>query len=472
MVIISDESSTRHQEREAVFGLLSLSQKPAVSENRNSSPNHSTSSGNNQSLNIDPLSSFMDTEQIAHVTKTNYAKNKILDQAVNFNTAKLSEMSFNMNASSQEKRKLCQFLGKSNRNRPLTYPYTSDSLNDSPTLVNSKEVMETANNPVTETVTINEKVSDPIKHFSVVKKYVKYSFEKSAHKPVEEDNQPSLQKQQVFERNKVDDFDNRLRQSVPSIQIVDPPQNIASDLRKRKGSLDHDIAPKMHKSDLEVMDLSVSANAAKPQHTEIIPNGFIHNQDRDIRENPIQTHSDIKKNKEMSNMIIPMANNERGISVKDANPPIFNNSTEETRQHHIEKTSNEKEQNLLKNAETPMDVTEATIQININYVIQDQPNASVDQVNFKQMDYDNSAMETLADIATKQEKLEKNSIAKNVASEFLKLAIKNEGQNSDGLKDANFIASAKDVNELIGKPEENKSCTICSKSFCKPSQLK
>ncbi|KAK9745285.1 Zinc finger, C2H2 type [Popillia japonica] len=113
-----------------------------------------------------------------------------------------------------------------------------------------------------------------------------------------------------------------------------------------------------------------------------------------------------------------------------------------------------------------------TNHVNINYVMHDQPNTTVDQGSFKQGDYDNSAMETLADIATKQEKLEKNSIAKNVASEFLKLAIKNECQNSDGLKESNFISSNKDVNELIGKPEENKSCTICSKSFCKPSQLK
>lgn len=88
-------------------------------------------------------------------------------------------------------------------------------------------------------------------------------------------------------------------------------------------------------------------------------------------------------------------------------------------------------------------------------------------------DYDNSAMETLADIATKQMKLEKNSIAKNVATEFLKLATKNDGKTLDSLNESNnFITSNKDVNDLISKREENKSCTICLKNFNKPSQLR
>lgn len=82
------------------------------------------------------------------------------------------------------------------------------------------------------------------------------------------------------------------------------------------------------------------------------------------------------------------------------------------------------------------------------------------------MEYDNSAMETLADIATKQVRLEKNTLAKSVASEYLKLATKHD----DHQETNNFVG--KDVNELIVKPEENKSCPICSKNFSKPSQLR
>lgn len=82
------------------------------------------------------------------------------------------------------------------------------------------------------------------------------------------------------------------------------------------------------------------------------------------------------------------------------------------------------------------------------------------------MEYDNSAMETLADVATKQVRLEKNTLAKSVASQYLKLATKHEDANTT------TAIGAKDVNELIVKPEENKSCSICSKNFSKPSQLR
>ncbi|KAI4466927.1 schnurri isoform f [Holotrichia oblita] len=459
----SDESSTRHQEREAVFGLLSLSQKPAVSENRNSSP--SNSSGN------EGLSSFMDTEQIAHVTKTNYAKNKILDQSVNFNTSKLSEMSFSNSADIQEKQKLSQFLGKSNTTRPLTYPYTNASPHETtplpPVITGNKEIIPESKTPIP---IENHKIppqqpdkSDPTKQFNVVKKYAKYT-NSSSYKSITED--VAYEDVQSPLKQNYDNYESRIRGSIPSIQVPETPQNVASDLRKRKGSLDHDIAPKIQKSDSEVIDLSISSNLERKNHNlEVIPNGFLHNQDQDV-ENVTQTVSEIKKTKDLSNIMIQMSENGSRINVKDAPNPIYNNINEEN-----SNVAYENERNLAKNSETPMELVE-TNHVNINYVMHDQPNTTVDQGSFKQTDYDNSAMETLADIATKQEKLEKNSIAKNVASEFLKLAIKNECQNSDGLKESNFISSNKDVNELIGKPEENKSCTICSKSFCKPSQLK
>ncbi|GJQ84414.1 hypothetical protein Trydic_g3887 [Trypoxylus dichotomus] len=464
----SDESSTRHQEREAVFGLLSLSQKPAVSENRNTSPNSSSDNG---------LASFMDTEQIAHVSKTNYAKNKILDQAMNFNTAKLSEISFSTNAEIQEKQKLSQFLGKTNTTRPLTYPYTNASPQEAPSpaiLTGNKEVAEVKTPVPSEntklTINVNDK-NDPTKQFNVVKKYGKYpnssSYKVQPEDPLPfEDNQPAVPKQTYVDR-RTDDYESRIR----SIQVPETPQNVASDLRKRKGSLDHDAGAKIQKNDSEVMDLSVTSNLErKNQNVEVIVNGFVHNQEQDP-ENSGQTLMELKKSKDLSNMIIQMSNTGDRMGVTETSA-IYSSINEEIR--HPQENANvipyENEHNPSKE-EAPMEVAE-TNHVNINYVMHDQPNTTVDQGSFKQTDYDNSAMETLADIATKQEKLEKNSIAKNVATEFLKLAIKNECQNSDGLKESNFISSNKDVNELIGKPEENKSCTICSKSFCKPSQLK
>ncbi|XP_019877886.2 uncharacterized protein LOC109605695 isoform X2 [Aethina tumida] len=71
-----------------------------------------------------------------------------------------------------------------------------------------------------------------------------------------------------------------------------------------------------------------------------------------------------------------------------------------------------------------------------------------------------------------QVKLEKNLLAKSVASEYLKLATKNENNPDGGIEANSFGPINKDVNDLIVKPEGNKNCTICSKSFSKPSQLK
>lgn len=112
----------------------------------------------------------------------------------------------------------------------------------------------------------------------------------------------------------------------------------------------------------------------------------------------------------------------------------------------------------------------------------DNPNviykASGYEHNHKVMDYeqDQSAMQTLAEIAIKQQKTEQNIMAKSVASEYLKLALRNEynsncdGNSSDGgMK--KFVVN-KEANDMIVKPEESKNCSICSKNFSKPSQLR
>lgn len=107
-----------------------------------------------------------------------------------------------------------------------------------------------------------------------------------------------------------------------------------------------------------------------------------------------------------------------------------------------------------------------------NYSNQEVEMHSNSSSDTRQVEYDNSAMETLADVATKQVKLDKNTLAKSVASEYLKLATQNE--NLDGIREStnNFIPNKDVMNDLIVKSEGNKSCTICSKSFNKPFQLR
>lgn len=118
--------------------------------------------------------------------------------------------------------------------------------------------------------------------------------------------------------------------------------------------------------------------------------------------------------------------------------------------------------------------------INVNYVVQNNNTKTGQEVVHKplaplpppqQYEYDNSAMETLADIAVKQVKLEKDTLAKSVASEYLKLATNN--YNTPPSPQLLHHTNSKDaVSEFIVKPEGNKSCTICAKSFNKPSQLR
>lgn len=118
----------------------------------------------------DPNVSFMNTEEIVHVTKKTFAKNKFLDQqaVLNFSTKQLSELP-TASENSNNEQNFTQYLGKMNNSRPLTYPYTSVLQGE-----NSKT-------NITDTIEDNSKLSSrslenktehkSIRHFEVIKNY-------------------------------------------------------------------------------------------------------------------------------------------------------------------------------------------------------------------------------------------------------------------------------------------------------------
>lgn len=116
-----DESTRQH---EAAYGLLSLSQK---SQNLPSPSNAGPPTNKNEIKDFTP-STYMDSEQIAHVNKRNYAKNKILDERGIkgiISSHNIEDITENMDES-DENEEINKFLGKTNGHRSiLTYPYTN-----------------------------------------------------------------------------------------------------------------------------------------------------------------------------------------------------------------------------------------------------------------------------------------------------------------------------------------------------------
>ncbi|XP_066140689.1 uncharacterized protein shn [Euwallacea fornicatus] len=332
----SDESMTRQQEHEAAYGLLSLSQKTSTSPTEMLSPASIMRTAS-------PTPEFMTTEEVAYVSKTNYAKNKILDDLQFKPITSDANISGNSEKDKEEE-SLVAYLGKTqSSSRPLTYPYTS------PLVENHRK----------------EAPSEPknIRQFHVIQKYVKEA--------------PPNEKTPF------------LPSPVPTLKVNDvivqepPPAE-----RKRKILEEESFKSKLHRND-EVMDLSVTSTDKRLYCTA----------------DPVDDMNfrNLDRNRKLS----------------------------ETNYHDVDMLSN-----------SSGEFTRAA-------------------------EYDNSAMETLADVATKQVKLDKNTSAKNVASEYLKLATQ-----FDGVEGGNFVLNKEAVNELIVKSEGNKSCTICSKSFNKPFQLR
>lgn len=404
--IFSDDS-TRQQEHEAAYGLLSLSQKtsPGLSPFTQDEYMSTASSPGQKSSPTTPLSEsigFIDTDEVTHVSQKNFVKNKILDQrtVLNFSAKQLSELPTIAESDSEDSQAL-KFLGKTSVSRPLTYPYTSP--------VSEKEVIVGGNSEL-----------KSIRHFQVIQNY---------NQELKNSISPVLRSPQVLPIVKVND---KMVLNSNSNNSDGAP----ADLRKRKvAAITENYKQKIQRSDSEVMDLSVPEKRRSP---DMKYNGRNHvippETKKTIVNNDVYTN--LKKNFEQ--LTIP-------------SQPRFNESSDYYPHNNHQRTV------------FPIKQNEDNC-VSINYVIEDRIVPAAE--------YDNSAMETLADIATKQVKLEKNSVAKNVATEFLKLATKNEFVGSEGgLSDSNS-SGGKKVNELLVKPEENKSCTICSKSFSKPSQLR
>lgn len=88
----------------------------------------------------------------------------------------------------------------------------------------------------------------------------------------------------------------------------------------------------------------------------------------------------------------------------------------------------------------------------------------------------NSAIQTLADVAAKQIELEKNYKAKNVATQYLKMATKSDMNESLQQNEHAQVQSSPQttLNHLVKNTleEDERNCPICCKFFIKPSQLR
>ncbi|XP_050294461.1 uncharacterized protein LOC126734781 [Anthonomus grandis grandis] len=433
----SDESMTRQQEHEAAYGLLSLSQKTTAA-----SPTELLSPGIINAASTNSSIEFMTTEQISYVSKSNYAKNKILD---NF-TYKLNKSiaeTIPSNSANDEKvtgsESVTNFLGKTSTTRPLTYPYTSILV--SPEKVASPVIKEPKEVPHDK---FDHSSLEPksIKQFHVIQKYA--AFQKEREIPVKEyqDKSESVTNNVTY-----------LPSPVPTLKVNDVVVQDHIAERKRKITvIDNNYKMKVHRND-EVMDLSIASNEKrenKVSRLTIDHQQFSYDQHR-INED----------------MYVERAPAEYRTS---PNPFIASEapSVEEMNCRNLENSRN---YSTVASPQQPPVLLLAPIsqenQFN-NYDADVHSNSSCGET--RTVEFDNSAMETLADVATKQVKLDKNTLAKSVASEYLKLATQHENLEDVRESSNNFIPG-KEVNDMMVKSEGNKSCHICLKSFNQPYQL-
>lgn len=475
---------------------MSLSQKTTSNVSSNSSADSfSTNSNPVCSLGINPVessvTSFMNNEQVTQVNNTNFAKNKILDQQItlNFNTSKIiSETpSTSADLSSKEIQNLQQFLGKTNTNRPLTYPYTSDVVQDTEKNKSKDAVIvspasSSTSNYECATHSSENKIEQ---RFNIIQKHPTEVLSPKVVEsrkviPITITYDPSY-----LEQYKVHDEPSHIlpiKQQPPVVKINDRvvlnnvPYNssiVHNDIRKRKvQEVEVASSTKMQRMnpEPEAIDLSMPSLEEKSVSPEAIIlryNGASPTKENEFRSHLIETRT-------LPHPDTVVRNTSRNLIVEKSNFIDENNyKRNRTPPYEVSEYSRESDNAINLKATSPQQ------SVDINYVIQENHPSTIITTftevpqSFSPMDYDNSAMETLADVATKQVKLEKNTLAKSVASEYLKLATKHEFQTNDGIRETNnFITATKDVNELIVKPEENKSCTICAKNFSKPSQLR
>ncbi|CAG9813735.1 unnamed protein product [Phaedon cochleariae] len=417
----SSDESTRQQEHEAAYGLLSLSQKP------------SGSSDLAHLRSCSPGELFMSTEEIEHVSQTNYARNKCLDERNRCSDERnrcLDERNRCLDVRNKcregfdsklvegvaERRVDERRLGTASGRRPLTYPYTRTS-------EVSPDDGQLSSSPKLENVPASPEPKS-IKQFHVIQKYMPQLAaklpEKLTKSPEKQANQVGVIQPlpEAVVLNNKRNLGPCVAKALPILKINDVVVGTegAGDLRKRKCPPAPEVGykNKIQKND-EVMDLSMTT----------------------VQEKTVNGADDkrIPAPKNVANEIYNVLQKpEPIVEAEEEKPPT-----------------------------QPQPINGAVLILR-PLPAEDQPSDEQDKAG----EYDNSAMETLADIATKQVKLEKNTLAKSVATEFLKLATQNE--HPDGGRDASSYG--KDVNDLIAKSEGNKSCTICAKSFNKPSQLR
>ncbi|CAH1110550.1 unnamed protein product [Psylliodes chrysocephalus] len=469
----SSDESTRQQEHEAAYGLLSLSQKPSQ-----------TSEVDKTQLHTCPSETFMTTEEIAHFSKSNYAKNKILNEPNStrnsFNSTDLEKVNnaFAVTETS-ESQNIRIYLGMGSISRPLTYPYTSILSVEKEALPSPKGFEVESRIP--ENVSVSPEVKS-IKQFHVIQKYASQPkispkiSENSVRETVPRKTEYNYSTADNVILNNVKNIVTNPNRPLPTLKINDVvvTNDNVSDIRKRKFPVSEPLSKNKLQRNDDVIDLSMTNNQEK------IVNGLA--EDRILNNcMPLESLKDdslrLTESKKKVDNFRPSEPQENIDCMpvetqKNVANEIFN-TLHKVPSQRFEMNEEQEEHLVYKPTESTNNNGTVIIlralpseeQVNINY--HDINN----EESIKGGPYDNSAMETLADIATKQVKLEKNTLAKSVASEFLKLATKNE--NMDGCRDSvNFGPVNKDVNEIMGKSEGNKSCTICSKSFNKPSQLR
>lgn len=372
-----------------------------------------------------PISS----EEVAQVSKTNYARNKFLnDRNSNIDARKLNDVpAAVVSEETTEAQNITNYLGKC-VSRPLTYPYTSVLPHESE-VISSPKLVETpykVSNPIS--VDVNDENAleskSVIQQFHVIQKYTSQS---QSVPPKDKMISPrKLEETNVILNNKRNLTPNHVNVKINDVVVP----NETVDARKRKFPVIENVHQNKIQRNDEVIDLSMTT------------------QDRPVYNLEERVFNNTKPGDAPKNVA-----NEIYNTLHKVVPSPQRYDVNEDKDKTIETTNTVI---ILRNFQ-------AEEQTNNNYTSE-----KIDQSN-NLKEYDNSAMETLADVATKQVKLEKNTLAKCVATEFLKLATKNENIDRDV---SNFGPLNKDVNDIIVKSEGNKSCAICSKSFNKPSQLR
>lgn len=350
------------------------------------------------------------------------------DRNSNIDARKLNEVpAAVVSEESTEAQNITNYLGKC-VSRPLTYPYTSVLPYESE-VISSPKLIETPNrvsNPIS--VDVNDdnapETKSVIQQFHVIQKY---TSQNQSVPPKDKIISPrKLEETNVVLNNKRNLTPNHVNVKINDVVVLN--ENV--DARKRKFPVIENVHQNKIQRNDEVIDLSMTT-----------------------QERPVYSLEERVFN-----------NTKPGDAPKNVANEIYNTLHKVVPSPQRYDVNEDKDKTIE---------TTSTVIILRNFQAEEQTNNNytsekIDQSN-NLKEYDNSAMETLADVATKQVKLEKNTLAKCVATEFLKLATKNENIDRDV---SNFGPVNKDVNDIIVKSEGNKSCAICSKSFNKPSQLR